>query len=86
MCHDKAVFQFPHSLLIFITCCHAIYNTNELQNVVYNLEIAEIPFGFENMELDGEILEEKMPKNIMLVISFKILVIKKTSIIQVKLF
>uniref|UniRef100_A0A0R3RGP1 PRKCSH domain-containing protein n=1 Tax=Elaeophora elaphi TaxID=1147741 RepID=A0A0R3RGP1_9BILA len=66
MRHDKVVFQLAHSLLIFITCCYAIYNTNELQNVAYDLEIAEIPFGFENLELDERILEEKIPKNVLL--------------------
>ncbi|VDK88861.1 unnamed protein product [Onchocerca ochengi] len=63
MWYDKVVFQLFHSLFIFGTCCYAIYNTNELQNVAYDLEIAEIPFGFENFKLDGEILEEKIPKN-----------------------
>lgn len=62
---------------MFITCCFAVYDTNELQNVAYDLEIAEIPFGFENLELNGGTLEEKMPKTL-LVISSKLLVIKKT--------
>ncbi|CAG9538740.1 unnamed protein product [Cercopithifilaria johnstoni] len=63
---DKVVLQLFRSLLVFITCCYAVYNTNELQNVAYDLEIAEIPFGFENLELYGGTLEEKMPKNTVL--------------------
>ncbi|KAL4002380.1 Glucosidase II beta subunit-like family protein [Acanthocheilonema viteae] len=66
MWHDEIVYQLSCSLLIFITCCYAVYNTNELQNVVYDLEIAEIPFGFESLELDSVTLEEKMPKNTLL--------------------
>ncbi|KAK6101133.1 Glucosidase II beta subunit-like family protein [Brugia pahangi] len=58
--------QLSRSMFMFITCCYAIYNANELQNVAYDLEIAEIPFGFEDLELDGGTLMEKMPKNTLL--------------------
>nr|CRZ25706.1 Bm1492, isoform b [Brugia malayi] len=58
--------QLSRSMFMFITCCYAIYNANELQNVAYDLEIAEIPFGLENLELDGGTLMEKMPKNTLL--------------------
>ncbi|MCP9258552.1 Inosine triphosphate pyrophosphatase [Dirofilaria immitis] len=66
MWYDKVIFQLSFHLLIFATCCYSIYNTNELQNIVYDLEIAEIPFGLENLDLDGGILEEKIPKNTLL--------------------
>ncbi|EFO23410.2 hypothetical protein LOAG_05072 [Loa loa] len=66
MWYDKVVFQPFRSLLIFVTCCYAMYNTNELQNVAYDLEIVEIPFGFENLKLDSGTLVEKMSKNTLL--------------------
>lgn len=71
MWYDKVVFQLSLFLLLFITCCYAIYNTNELQNIAYDLEIAEIPFGFENLELDGGPIEGRMSENTLLVISTK---------------
>ncbi|EJW88957.1 hypothetical protein WUBG_00131 [Wuchereria bancrofti] len=62
---DK-ITQLFRFVFMFITCCYAVYNANELQNVAYDVEIAEIPFGFEDLELDGGTLVEKMPKNTLL--------------------
>lgn len=80
MLYGKKLLHFCYSLLIFATCCYGIYNTNELQNVEYDLEIAEIPFGFENFKFDDERLMQMIPKNTLQVIkNFHLLQLQKLS-------
>ncbi|VDN04778.1 unnamed protein product [Thelazia callipaeda] len=43
-----------------IAICYAAYDTGELRNVVYDLEIAEIPLGFENLKLTDELMDSAM--------------------------
>ncbi|VDN36833.1 unnamed protein product [Gongylonema pulchrum] len=40
---------------VLLAICWAIYNVDELQHVAYDLEIADVPMGFENFNLNAQL-------------------------------